>query len=113
MEKIPGIKEGLSMGVFLSIFFSFSFALLGATINSSILLGIMGGVAGGFIVFFYSDDREVPPSEIREEEKSKLMDSPSIYQDKEPSKNTFGQTKKKPVPTLSLLQWLFKSNRRE
>lgn len=113
MEKIPGIKPGLIIGVSLSLFFSFSFALLGATRNSSILLGIMGGFAGGFIVVFYSDDREPPPSEIREEEKSKLRDSPSIYPAKETGQNTLLQTKKKTVPTLSLLEWLFKPNRRE
>lgn len=113
MEKIPGIKQGLIVGISLFIFFSLSFALLGATRNSSILLGIMGGVAGGFIVVFYSDDREPPPSEIGEKEKRKLMDSPSIYPAKETGQKTFWQTKKKPVPTLSLLQWLFKPNRRE
>ena len=113
MENIPGIKPGLIIGVLLSLFFSFSFALLGATRNSSILLGIMGGFAGGFIVVFYSDDREAPPSEIREEEKSKLRDLPSIYPAKKTGQNTFGKKNKKPVPTLSLLQWLFQPNRRE
>lgn len=113
MEKIPGIKLGFIIGVSLSLFFSFSFALLGATRNASILLGIMGGVAGGFIVVFYSDDRELPPSEIREEENSKLRNSPSIYPAKETGKNTLLQTQKKTQPTLSLLEWLFKHNRRE
>lgn len=113
MENIPGIKPGLIIGVSLSLFFSCSFALFGATRNSSILLGVMGGFAGGFIVVFYSDDRELPQLEIREDERSKLRNSPSIYSGKETEQNTLWQTPPKTVPTLSLLEWLFKPNRRE